>query len=1193
MGAVLRAMSPLHFANTVSTDAITRDPDSAMDDDSRYAVSDAASARHASLQAANSVGEVIAMVPAHFRQILRPQLELVASKFTQLEAARSHLAKWEAHSAAGTFPSWCSIQAPAVQFTKGFEESEEGRAFRSTLTSGHLAYQKQLLAAYLDSKRKEIAQLERETQPDSLLGLVQPIVQERYKALKDAVRVPETKTDEQGNITIVRWIQSPLPFELCRQVLQDWVVYSDRIRAIIGGAALAAEHKKAAKKRVQRAAEVEMAEAGPSGSSIQSAVDRAVNAAVKRITSKETEVSSNSHTGCLKLTHCLIKDSPFSPPQQRPKQWQSESGSQIRSDHHRWSHASSCSRRRQEQEEGPSTLEHAPSIPYPNRSEKERKGQGWRKRERQSSVDCGVPPLVDVVHSIAMCDICLDAKMASYDYPKYETLPDEICEISYTQAIPAIIRHIPLEFIEAARYRSRVHTGPGVSLPFHLEHDLSIGMKHMFHQPRSAKLITDAYLDFVRRLRWKIKFTIDGENTTYDPDYDVREPSKKKPPVLPFYCELALKRGRAYIHNVTANVPSDGLADDSFKPLGPKVNELRKFMLDNDYVVTATDKNLGLAVSERTWIIKNTLACLSNEKDYKQLSEIEAQQILDRKCNEMLLLAQASENYCWKYGSLDEYLKHLITPPNEKHHIPRFYGIPKIHKLPVKFRPILPCHSAIQNPAAKFCSKMLKPLVEEALTVIHGTKDLAIKLSKLQLNPGSKYYIVTGDVVAYYPNVPLAKCLDRISGMFTDWLLRNESDIHRNWNGLSIDAFLKLFNDALRVGNTELLTQFDGKVYLQLNGLAMGVADSPDLANLYGWFCEKRDGVLHDPRIAFYGRYIDDCLGIVYAGNPQEALAILRSRVTIDDCEITWDVGNAQPFLDMLLYVDNRGKLQHRPYQKAKSLHQRIPWVSAHPMDVKRGTFYGEMSRLATLSSTFDNYLDAMDWLVTIYVQRGYDKALCNFWKKEKLIERWENRLSQAKEEHDAVLVLKSEFNTAWEFLNVTALGDTILGYMRSWLYRAERMEFSHEFPPEPVGYETDCDPMSRFSMETVRADGSRYYVPDLRRTDILDRRLLVSRKRTQQLSDIVSLWKKIVLEQHTDKESGDTDTIHPLDQPSLVGPPSPGPSIPARYRRLRSGRLIDLDNDEYSVQRRSVSPIWVDDARDLLAETYLRVSRN
>ena len=244
------------------------------------------------------------------------------------------------------------------------------------------------------------------------------------------------------------------------------------------------------------------------------------------------------------------------------------------------------------------------------------------------------------------------------------------------------------------------------------------------------------------------------------------------------------------------------------------------------------------------------------------------------------------------------------------------------------------------------------------------------------------------------------------------------------------------------------------------------------------------------------------------------------------------------------------------------------------------------MSRLATLSSNFDDYLEAIDWLVTIYVQRGYDETLLLTWRRNKLKERWDNRLSQKEEETDAVLVLKTEFNTAWNFFGATALGDTILGYMRSWLYFAERMEFSPEFPPVPPGYNDDVESRTRFLMETVRSDRTPIDVPDLRRTDILDRRMLVSRKRTTQLFDLASLWKKIVLEKHTDPELGKAGSIHPQDQPHSGPPSPPGPSVPARFRRLRSGKVIDLNDDEFSVQRRSVSPLWDENTRDIMAET-------
>ncbi|MFL4368795.1 hypothetical protein, partial [Enterobacter asburiae] len=68
---------------------------------------------------------------------------------------------------------------------------------------------------------------------------------------------------------------------------------------------------------------------------------------------------------------------------------------------------------------------------------------------------------------------------------------------------------------------------------------------------------------------------------------------------------------------------------------------------------------------------------------------------------------------------------------------------------------------------------------------------------------------------------------------------------------------------------------------------------------------------------------------------------------------MTWEVSEwNSPFLDMLVYIDPlTGQVEHTPYRKALNHKERIPWASHHPKDVKKGTYIGEMSRLATLSS--------------------------------------------------------------------------------------------------------------------------------------------------------------------------------------------------------------------------------------------------
>jgi len=144
----------------------------------------------------------------------------------------------------------------------------------------------------------------------------------------------------------------------------------------------------------------------------------------------------------------------------------------------------------------------------------------------------------------------------------------------------------------------------------------------------------------------------------------------------------------------------------------------------------------------------------------------------------------------------------------------------------------------------------------------------------------------------------------------------------------------------------------------------------------------------------FYGHFIDDCFALVYANSEEEALASVQ-EVQFDDCRIEWNVSDHfQVFLDMTLYVDEHNKLQHMPYRKNMSHQERIPWIPHHPLDVKRGTFIGEMSHLATLSSTHSSYCTSIKSLAALYIVRGYPTDLINFWLKNNIQERWEKRLN-------------------------------------------------------------------------------------------------------------------------------------------------------------------------------------------------------
>jgi hypothetical protein len=676
-----------------------------------------------------------------------------------------------------------------------------------------------------------------------------------------------------------------------------------------------------------------------------------------------------------------------------------------------------------------------------------------------------------------------------------KSMPDFLLNLPFPESVKIVLNNCSLNYLDEIKFQQYVHLSPGVTVPRDLAFQLSVGAKYMFHQPTNAELIDESWKDFSRRLRWRLFFTLEGGSTdSYDPDYDVRAPSQEHAPALPHYLELGLVTGRRYVHKAFVKARDSTTNQEQFV-YTPQVKAVREFLTSNEYVVTGTDKNLGIAVSKKDWIQQKCQDCLDNVNDYRRLMPAEASNILSQKCVEMVELSKQAHNNYELGKQLAEFLRSRVTPKKTVHHIPTFYGIPKIHKVPTKMRPIIPCHSAIMNPAAKVVSKRLKPIVESAPTIIHGTKDLAQKLSKMRIDPSRKWYIVTGDVVAFYPNIPLEKCLDIVKGMHFEHYFGNlpRTSFQSPLNS-DIQTF---FERCLEVGNTHLITQFNGQIYEQLNGLAMGVADSPDLANLYGYHFERKARVLDHPQIFYYGRYIDDCLAIVYAENNLEATQLLSEIIRFDNCVIEWSPpSSSQPFLDMLLYKDMHGDLQYMPYRKAGNHQERIPWISAHPLDVKRGTFLGEMSRLAVLSSTRETYVDALTGLISLYIHRGYPTDLVHKWYYSNISVRWEKKLENRPAPTADTLVLKTEYNLAWDYFNAHQLGQTIFDYWGEWLRRHETGDYTLEYP------------------SPAHIKGASKQVPDIRAlSDIMNSRVILSRKRTRNFLDLTNLWKKSVLE--------------------------------------------------------------------------------
>jgi hypothetical protein len=123
----------------------------------------------------------------------------------------------------------------------------------------------------------------------------------------------------------------------------------------------------------------------------------------------------------------------------------------------------------------------------------------------------------------------------------------------------------------------------------------------------------------------------------------------------------------------------------------PQLNRTLKYLEENELIVKPADKNLGLTIIPKSWYMCEVQKHLDDETTYSMLfGEPNWGQI---KQNLSLILMKHH-----KTQDMDRFVAKDHQPAN-------FYVIPKLHKTPVKTRPILPGHSHYTHLVSEYLAK--------------------------------------------------------------------------------------------------------------------------------------------------------------------------------------------------------------------------------------------------------------------------------------------------------------------------------------------------------------------------------------------------------------------------------------------------------------------------------------------------------
>lgn len=449
---------------------------------------------------------------------------------------------------------------------------------------------------------------------------------------------------------------------------------------------------------------------------------------------------------------------------------------------------------------------------------------------------------------------------------------------------------------------------------------------------------------------------------------EVRQPFLPEHPEFPFI--HALKR------LVTSQAGQSGIAalscleEQQQRNIQAGIKALRKRCLDGEIVIRETDKNLGTAVMDLGFYRSHVLALLDSSKyrlDTTAIPLLRAQ--LTRRYKDLVSLTPAD----LRIPGLKELNRHLLQQSDATvWRFQAFYGIPKVHKNPIAFRPIQTFTGWLAQPLAAYLATVLQPYLCQYFpeTILKDSATLVKELENYPyFPPGSK--LASFDVVNLYPSIPVDELKD---------ILRRRVGLIRRCYQESLGAqlpasyteakLLELFSFILDCN----YCVFDQKLYQQISGIPTGANCSVELANLY--LAELEKPLVDSLPFLFYRRYIDDGLVILPKGfeleNAVRAFNSLSPAIKVTFSE----PARSLPFLDVLLDLNPAlGSLSFSVYQKELNRYLYIPGFSFHSPALFTGFIRAELLRYVLRSSSEPVFAKVRGLLLARLFRRGYPLA--------------------------------------------------------------------------------------------------------------------------------------------------------------------------------------------------------------------------
>jgi len=387
-----------------------------------------------------------------------------------------------------------------------------------------------------------------------------------------------------------------------------------------------------------------------------------------------------------------------------------------------------------------------------------------------------------------------------------------------------------------------------------------------------------------------------------------------------------------------------------------------------DILVIKTDKNLGPAIINRSTYVSLAYSDhLDDMTTYRRLTNIQA-------VHRVTAIAQIINKFIQNYlpGQANDADRKFMQRSMQRfqdewkeHSCPtfcRFYLLAKVHKTPLKTRPIVSVSSSVTEAIGKWVDHQLQILFEKHRVrfpyFLKSSRELVRDVTSINLPQNAKLF--SCDAVSMYTNIDTTHALTVIQAFLNQL---PGDDVH--------PGLLK----GLEIVMRHCVLQFGSEFFVQLTGTAMGAPPAPMYATLYFAAHEAIIVPNFHQNLIFYRRYIDDGIGIWIEDGTDR---FHRFQQQMDEFgKLRWEFTELQDtinFLDVNLSIADN-KVTTRMHEKELNLYLYIPPHSAHPPGVLKSLIYGRIQQIHFLCNTQNDRTHFMRLLLQRLVHRGYDKT--------------------------------------------------------------------------------------------------------------------------------------------------------------------------------------------------------------------------